>query len=119
MQKGKQILAAALAGALGLGAVAGTAAAESWSTKSVKPRQAISLDVGGKHVGGYFLNAEGKCVMTLVIADAYREDRDVNSAPVVRVQLTVDSSKPARVDVRDGKLVQFDCQKDAQAMNVA
>ena len=40
----------------------------------MKPLKAISLDVGSKHVVGYFLNTEGQCRLTLMIADAFRDD---------------------------------------------
>jgi hypothetical protein len=97
-------------------AAASLAAAET-ATIQVKQFQAISLDVGARHVAGYFISAEGQCKLTVTIADAWREDRAPSSSPAVRVQMLVDAGKPARVDTGEGKLAQFDCLNGAQAMN--
>jgi len=121
MQTVNRLVAAAFAGALTFAASAGVSVAEPWSTPSVRPLQAISLDVGAKHVGGYYLTDNGRCRLTLMIADAYRDDgiqQNSAAAPVMRVQVTIDSSKPALIDTA-GKVLQFDCQAGAQALNAA
>ncbi len=116
MQITHRLVATAGAAALILTAGAGFAVAQRSFTPSVKPMQAISLDVGSKQVGGYYLSENGQCRVTLMISDAYRED---GVAPTVtRLQLTVESGKPALIDTA-GKVLKLDCQNGAQALNAA
>src|SRR5216684_3724350 len=70
MKTGKRIVISAFGGALCLAASTGLSAAESWSPTTMKPLMAKSLDVGSKHVVSYFLNADGRCKLTLMIAGA-------------------------------------------------
>jgi hypothetical protein len=117
MTKGKHFVTAALGGALCLAASMGPSAAEPRSPTTMKPLNAISLDVGSKHVVSYFLNADGHCKLTLMIADALRDETSEPSAQVLRVRLMVEPGKAALVDATDGKMLQFACASEAQAMN--
>jgi hypothetical protein len=83
----------------------------------MKPLMATSLDVGSKHVVSYFLNADGQCKLTLMIADAARDENSEPSAQILRLRLMVEPGKAALVDTTDGRLLQFACERDAQAMN--
>jgi hypothetical protein len=115
MQKARRLTAVMLAAA-GLAVSAGFAAAENATVRTVKPYQGIMLDVGSKQLGGYFSEADGRCKLNVIVADAYREDRTPSTDSSMRVQMTVDVDKPARLDTAEGKLVQFDCMNGAQAM---
>jgi hypothetical protein len=115
MQKARRIVAVTLAAA-GFVASAGLASAGEATVQSVKPYQGIMLDVGSKQLGGYFASADGRCKLSVIVADAYREDRAPSAESSMRVQMTVDVDKPARLDTAEGKLVQFECQNGAQAM---
>src|SRR5450755_2848312 len=117
VKTGKRIVIAAFGGALCLATSTGLSAAESWSPATMKPLMATSLDVGSKHVVSYFLNADGRCKLTLMIADAARDENSEPSAQVLRLRLMVEPGKAALVDTTDGRLVQFACEGDAQAMN--
>jgi hypothetical protein len=117
MKTGKLIVAAAFGGALCLAAGMSPSAAESRSPKTMKPMHAISLDVGSKHVVGYFLNAEGRCKLTLMVADVPRDETSEPSSQIMRLRLTVEPGRPALVDTTEGRLLQFGCAPDAQAMN--
>jgi hypothetical protein len=83
----------------------------------MKPLMAISLDVGSKHVVSYYLNADGRCKLTLMIADTARDENSERSAQILRLRLMVEPGRPALVDTTDGKLLQFACEPAAQAMN--
>jgi hypothetical protein len=117
MKTGMRIVTVALGGALCLATSMGLSAAESRSPKTMKPLMATSLDVGSKHVVGYFLNADGQCKLTLMIADAYRDDNSEPSAQILRLRLMVEPGRAALVDTTDGRLLQFACDPGAQAMN--
>jgi hypothetical protein len=117
VKTGKRIVTAALGGALCLATSMGLSAAASRSPTTMKPLMATSLDVGSKHVVSYFLNADGQCKLTLMIADAARDEDSKPSAQILRLRLMVEPGKAALVDTTDGRLVQFACERDAQAMN--
>jgi hypothetical protein len=112
-----RIAAAALGGALCLATSLGLAAAESRSPTIMKPLMATSLDVGSKHVVSYFLNADGQCKLTLMIADAAGDDDNARSEQILRLRLMVEPGRAALVDTTDGRLLQFACEPNAQAMN--
>ena len=117
MKTGKRIVIAAFGGALCLATGTGLSAAGSRSPTTMKPLMAISLDVGSKHVVSYYLNADGRCKLTLMIADAARDENSERSAQILRLRLMVEPGRPALVDTTDGKLLQFACEPAAQAMN--
>jgi hypothetical protein len=119
MNTGKRIVAAALSGALVVATSTNLSAADSWSPMMMKPLRAVSLDAGSKHVVGYFLSTDGRCKLTLMIAEASRDEKTEPPAEVMRVRLAVDPGRSASVDTTEGKLLQFDCQQNAQAMSVA
>ena len=107
MKTGNRVVAAAFGGALVVATSTGLSAADSWLPVMMKPLRAVSLDAGSKHVVSYFLSADAKCELTLMIADAPRDDRSEPSAEVMRLRLAVDPGRSAHVDTTDGKLLQF------------
>jgi hypothetical protein len=117
MTTGKRILSAAIGAALCLVTTVSLSAAGSRSPTTMKPLNAISLDVGSKHVVGYFLNTEGQCKLTLMIADGFRDEASESSSHAMRLRLMVEPGRSALVDTADGRLLQFGCEPNAQAMN--
>jgi hypothetical protein len=113
----KHMVTAALGGALCLATSMGLSAAESRSGVTLKPLMAKSLDVGSKHVVSYFLNADGQCKLTLMIADAARDEDSEPSAQILRLRLMVEPGRAALVDTTEGRMLQFACDPGAQAMN--
>ena len=92
--------------------------AEAGSTGlSMKPIHALSIDVGSKRAVAYFLNDNGRCKLTLVVADAMTDDVLPTDTPV-RFDVAVDAGKNARFDTAEGKSLQFDCMRSAQSMTV-
>lgn len=116
MKTAKRMVTAAFGGALCLATSMGLSAAESRSAATMKPLGATSLDVGSKHVVSYFLNADGQCKLTLMIADTARDDSEP-SAQILRLRLMVEPGRAALVDTTDGRLLQYACEPGAQAMN--
>src|SRR5208283_3570249 len=87
----QQIVATAIGGMLCLAADAGLTAAESWSPLTVKPLMSVSLYAGPKHIVGYFLSADNRCKLTLMIAERSDEEKDSSSAAQAsRIQVAVD-----------------------------
>ncbi len=101
--------AAALAFMFGAGA---SFAGEKWESQSMKPAQAKSLDVGGKHVVSYFVSAEGACRLTAMITDRSEEA----GAGAAQLQLTVDPGNTARIATADGNSLRFVCLGNAEGM---
>jgi hypothetical protein len=118
MNAGERIFALALGGALSLAASA-PLRAETWSSLTMKPLQAVSLDAGTKHVVSYFVSSERQCKLTLMIADKSASDGVAPREPAARVQVAIDAGKAARVDSVEGKAIEFACKFDAKAMTAA
>ena len=117
MKTAKHIATVAFGGALCFTTAMGLSAAESRSPTTMKPLMATSLDVGSKHIVGYFLDADGQCKLTLMIADAPRDENSEPSTQILRLRLMVEPGRAALVDTTDGRLVQFACDPDARTMN--
>ena len=116
MKSVEWIAAAAFAGAFGLAAATQLSAADGAASKPIAPYQAISLNAGAKHIAGYFHPAEGRCELTLMVGDVFHENDVLTDTPVMRMQLSVSTDKPARFDTAGGKQAQFECLSGAQAM---
>lgn len=113
MKSASTSVAGVLAGALCLWATTNSPAAD-WSALTMKPRMAASLDAGSKHVVSYFLNADGVCKLTLMIADAVGDDSE---APAAQLQLSVDPGQSARFAAGDGNSLRFVCLGRAETMS--
>jgi len=119
MKLRQQIVATMLGGMLCLATDAGLSAAESWSPLTVKPLMALSLYAGPKHIVGYFLSADDRCKLTLMIAERSDDEKDSSSAQTSRIQVAVDVGATARLDTGEGKTLQFLCEEGAQAMTAS
>jgi len=119
MKLRQQIVATMLGGMLCLATDAGLSAAESWSPLTVKPLMALSLYAGPKHIVGYFLSADDRCKLTLMITERSDDEKDSSSAQTSRIQVAVDVGATARLDTGEGKTLQFLCEEDAQAMTAS
>ena len=117
MKSAKRMVTAAFTGALCVAAGIGVAAAASRSPVTMKPLGAASLDVGSKHVVSYFLSADGRCKLTLMIAEAARDQDSEPSSKVVRLRVMVEPGAAALVDTMEGGLARFTCEPGARAMN--
>ena len=97
------IIAAALSA---LSALSGYAQAE-----SVKPLQGVSFHTETKDAVAYYLADKGTCKVALMVTDktAY--------APA-RFDKVVEPHKSALHQIDDGKVLEFACQADAQAMTI-
>jgi hypothetical protein len=115
MKTRNRILMTAISGALCLAAGSTPSSADEASHAAMAPMQAASLDVGTKHVIGYFLSSEGICRLTLMIAES--ADGEV-AAQASRLQLAVEPGKSARLDAPQGASLAFACEKEALAMRV-
>jgi hypothetical protein len=112
------IAATAFCGTLSLIASTSQPAADSWSSTLMKPLMAASFDAGTKkHVVSYFVNAAGRCKLTLMIADGLFEEADAGR--VSRVQMTLDPGRGMNFDAADGDWLHFRCKPGALAMEVS
>jgi hypothetical protein len=46
-----------------------------------------------------------------------RDETSEPSSQIMRLRLTVEPGRPALIDTKEGRLLQFGCAPDAQAMN--
>jgi len=59
---------------------------------TMKPLMALSVDTGTKHVVSYFLSVDGRCKLTLVIAERYGDEKD---QPIAQASRSKSLSPPA------------------------
>ncbi len=83
----------------------------------VAPLKGITLSVGPKRAIGYYAAAEGACNLTLMIADAYSDGRDVATEPV-RVNTVIRAGTTTQIDTLAGKSLAFSCATGAITMTV-
>jgi hypothetical protein len=112
MKPGLQTVAAAC-GALFLQTNASSFAGENQSSTLMKPLGEASFELGAKHVVGYFLPANGRCRLTLMIAETEGE----TAAPAARVMLAIEPGRGARFDSENGESLKFECESGAVAMS--
>lgn len=103
----------ALAG-VGLAASATLARAEALAALTLSPGQALSLDVGGKHIAGYFMDHENQCALVLTVAGA----GDLQPASISHVEITVGGGGVARLQSDPETSLSFSCDNEAQRMRV-
>jgi hypothetical protein len=115
----QQIVATAFSGMLCLATGSGLSAAISWSPMTMKPLMAVSLYAGPKHIVGYFLSADNRCKLTLMIAERSDDEKDSSPAQASRIQVAVDVGATARLDTEEGRALQFACEAGAQAMTAS
>jgi hypothetical protein len=109
----------AFGGALCLATSVGLSAAKTWSSVTMKPLMAASLDVGTRHVVGYFLTSDGQCKLTLMMAERAHDEKDESAVLASRFLVMVAAGGTARFDTAEGGSAQFTCKTGAQAMTVA
>ncbi len=103
--------------ALVKGAVPVSADSSTVRLKVFAPLKGVIVDVGSKRAIGYYTANSGSCDLTLMIADAYRDDGSAATQPV-RVKTTVGSGTSTRVETQDGPSLQFACAPGASTMTV-
>ena len=83
--------------------------------------QAISFDVGRKHVLSYFLSKNGLCDLTIFVTDRPDEVAEGDEIPTLataRFHAAVGGGKTLRYDTDEGRSLEYACATNAQAMNV-
>jgi len=94
-----------------------TRAAQSPAKQTVKPIYAISYVIGSKRAVGYFHPIDGKCAMTLMIAEA--TDPNVALAPsAARLSLSMEPGQSARLGAEEGESMVLTCGAGAATMLV-
>lgn len=81
------------------------------------PEHGQSFDVGNQRAVSYFLNRDGVCNLTLMLADHYNND-DVVPGAATRITILVTPGRPARIDTAKGKSLGFECREKAEAMSI-
>ena len=87
-------------------------------TVALKPLKAVSLDLGARHLVGFFVKGEGRCDLTLLSADRF--DDKVNESPtdIQRLRFQVDASHAVMMDSPADGALQLACAPDASSMTL-
>lgn len=77
----------------------------------------LNTIVGKKQAISYFLNENGLCKLTVMVADAFN-GVDVPDSATVRFEVALGVGGRARMDTAEGKSLEFACQKRAEELTV-
>jgi len=77
----------------------------------------LNARVGTKQTLSYFLNDNGLCKVTVMVADAFNGE-DVPDTPAVRFEVAIDAGDTARMDTAEGKSLEFTCEGRAEQLIV-
>ena len=80
----------AVAASLSLASAAPGRADESGVTVAMKPLQAVSLDLGSRHVVSYFVTREGRCDLTVLTAARFDANAVAAPGDVQRLRFRVE-----------------------------
>ena len=113
MTNGRLTLGLALAAGLMLAGRAVPTAANPWTTEELRPLRAASFELGSERVLAFFVPADGRCKVTLMIAQT-REDE----VPALgsRLSLRIEPGRSATFDGRDGQSLRLACRPEAAAL---
>jgi hypothetical protein len=108
----------ALMGAAAAGAgVASADAAQGRIKSMMKPLAGVSFDIGSSHAMAYFVPDQGKCNLTMVLAEIPTGDAMPASAGT-RLNVGIEAGKRARIDTAAGKSVEFICAPGATMVSL-
>ncbi len=113
MTKTAITLAAAFSG---LFAVAHADASDLSSTLTMKPLHGVSFDVAPERAVSYFRSENGQCKLVLTLSGEPNWDADTFTA--TRFEAAVHAGKSTRYVPSNGKVLEFACAADAQAMEI-
>ena len=120
----KFIAGAALTGVLAMaypGAVQGDDLLS--GLKTMKPLQAVSMDVGRKHVLSYFLKKDDRCDLTMMVTDRPTKEPEGDEIPTLstsrlKAEITGGKGTSFGFDTVAGRTLEYACAPGAQAMSV-
>lgn len=84
----------------------------------VKPLHAAMLQIGLKRTTSFYVAADNKCNVTLVMADGF-DDTAANFSEPMRINVTVGGGESARIDTAYGPSLDLQCATGATTMSVA
>lgn len=86
--------------------------------ETFRPIQAISYVFGSKRMAGYFQSADGKCQVTLMIAEAVDPDVAIAPSPA-RISLTLTAGQATSLDSAEHASIALTCGAGAQTVQVS
>ena len=120
----KFIAGTALTGVLAM-AYPGAVQGEDLSSglKTMKHLQAVSFDVGRKHVLSYFLKKGGRCDLTMMVTDRPDQTPEGDFIPSLstaqfKAQITGGKTALFGFGATEGRALEYACATGAQAMSV-
>jgi hypothetical protein len=119
MKKATFVAAAGVVGVLAASAVyAGSPsqAVRGSDNEIMSPGHGLSLEIGGKHVIGYFEAKNEACHLTVVLADANGGESGTDS-PGTRFVVAVLPGRALNVDASAGRSAEFFCGPGASQMS--
>jgi len=124
----KFTLAAALLAVAGLAHQSRPRAEEAPAMITLKPMSApgasgrnqpflLDTKFGTKQAVSYFFSEDGRCLVTVMVAEAFNGE-DVPVSTTVRFEVAIGDGERARLDTAEGKSLEFACQAHAHELAV-
>ncbi|KAF2988985.1 hypothetical protein OGR47_20315 (plasmid) [Methylocystis sp. MJC1] len=82
---------------------------------TMKPLMAASHASGSKHILSFFVSRDGVCNLTLMVSELENSHPEETGS---RVLVALDPFKSTRLDIADGKSLEFVCEQSAAMMTV-
>jgi hypothetical protein len=118
----KIFIATALTGFLAMANLGAVQAGDTSPVASqMKHLQAVSFDVGRKHVLSYFLSKNGLCDLTVLVTDRPDEASSGDEIPALntaRFKATIGGGTTLQYDTAEGRSLEYACATNAQALSV-
>lgn len=92
-------------------------AEEASSVKTLYPLHGVSIDIGSKHVVGYYVARGDSCNLTVLMSDKSASD-DVPASSAARLQHVIVANGTTRIDTAEGESLELACQPQASALTV-
>jgi hypothetical protein len=87
--------------------------------KSYAPKQAFSQVLGSKQTVGYFEEKDGRCLVTLMVAEAFNESSDASPTSAARIRMTLEPMQSTQVESAESQVMMVTCGAMAKSVSVS
>jgi hypothetical protein len=102
----------------GVSFIPATAAVEK-SPKMFMPRQAFSQTLGSKQTVGFFEEKDGRCLVTLMVAETFDVNSDRTPASAARIRVSLEPMHSAQVESAESQSLMITCGAMARSVSVS
>jgi hypothetical protein len=102
----------------GVSFIPATAAVDK-NVKMFAPKQAFSQPLGSKQTVGYFEEKDGRCFITLMVAEAFDENSGREPASAARIRMSLEPMQSTQVESAESQSLMVTCGANAKSVSVS